>query len=46
MTVALEKKKNIEEKNLLLTLNIEKINYEINSKQNDLVSLKSLKRSK
>ena len=36
-------KKNIKEKILLLNLDIEKINFEINSKQNDLISLKNLK---
>ncbi len=35
-------KKNIKEKILLLNLDIEKINFEINSKQNDLISLKNL----
>ncbi len=38
-----EKKKDIKEKNLLLNLDIEKINFEINSKKNDLISLKNLK---
>ena len=37
------KKKDIKEKILLLNLDIEKINFEINSKQNDLISLKNLK---
>ena len=36
-------KKDIKEKILLLNLDIEKINFEINSKQNDLISLKNLK---
>ena len=36
-------KKDIKEKILLLNLDIEKINFEINSKQNDLTSLRSLK---
>ena len=36
-------KKNIKEKVLLLNLDIEKINFEINSKKNDLISLKNLK---
>ena len=36
-------KKDIKEKVLLLNLDIEKINFEINSKQNDLISLKNLK---
>ena len=37
------KKKNIKEKILLLNLDIEKINFEIKSKQNDIISLKNLK---
>ena len=36
-------KKDIEDKVLLLNLEIEKINFEIESKQNDLISLKNLK---
>ena len=38
-----DQKKNFKEKVLLLNLDIEKINFEITSKQNDLISLKSLK---
>ena len=38
-----DQKKDIKEKILLLNLDIEKINFEINSKQNDLISLKNLK---
>ena len=38
-----EKKKDIKEKILLLNLDIEKINFEINSKKTDLISLKNLK---
>ena len=37
------KKKDIKENILLLNLDIEKINFEIKSKQNDLISLKNLK---
>ncbi len=37
------KEKDIKENILLLNLDIEKINFEINSKQNDLISLKNLK---
>ena len=35
--------KQIKEKSLLLNLDIEKINFELNSKKNDLISLKNLK---
>ena len=38
-----ERKKDLKEKNLVLNLDIEKINFEINSKKNDLSSLKNLK---
>ena len=36
-------KKDIKDKVLLLNLDIEKMNFEIESKQNDLISLKNLK---